>query len=277
MDNDDYKTLIAEYEKLNAERPDMYPLSFDEYTERLKNSFLNPNYLSAPKEKQVKVALLWMKDGRSLMKYYNAFKMKDMELLNNALFETAHLMQISNISATGTDHGFYGMSITPNLLAANMMERIKLVLPKENGLGKWSFSGTHIANLLMAILYKDFEFKGQALELSEKELNRNIDSDSDRKKLDLTNEAIEKVKEYNKENNISQEKMTTDFKEMWYDDPVGEFVKRQKELDSEIYQRILSLAKKWNEKNKEKGNLKLEKIDELNVPLKTNHYKIKKK
>jgi len=118
---------------------------------------------------------------------------------------------------------------------------------------------------------------GEPAKEFEKELNRNIDSDSDRKKLDLTNEAIEKVKEYNKENNISQEKMTTDFKEMWYDDPVEEFVKRQKELDSEIYQRILSLAKKWNEKNKEKGNLKLEKISELNVPLKTNHYKIKKK
>ena len=81
-------------------------------------------------------------------------------------------MQISNISSTGTDHGFYGMNITPHLLAANMMDRIKLVLPEENGLGNSSFSGTHIANLLMAVIYKDFEFKGQALELSEKELNK---------------------------------------------------------------------------------------------------------
>ena len=66
------------------------------------------------------------------------------------------------------------MNITPNLLAANMMDRIKLVLPKENGLGNGSFSGTHIANLLMTVIYKDFEFKEQALELSEKELSKKI-------------------------------------------------------------------------------------------------------
>ncbi len=85
-----------------------------------------------------------------------------------SLFETAHIMQISNISATGTAHGFYGMNITPNLLAANMMERIRVILPKENGLGSYSFSGTHIANLLMSIIYKDFEFKEKALALSGK-------------------------------------------------------------------------------------------------------------
>lgn len=174
MDNNDYKILLKEYEKLNTDRPDMYPLSFNEYTERLANSFSKPNYQDAPKEKQIKVALLWMRDGGALMKYYNAFKMQDMTLLNNALFETAHIMQISNISSPGTDHGFFGMNITPNLLAANMIDRIKLVLPEENGLGKYSFSGTHIANLLMAIIYKDFEFKGQALALSEKELNKKI-------------------------------------------------------------------------------------------------------
>ncbi len=174
MDNNDYKMLITEYEKLNKERSDMYPLSFDEYTERLHNSFSKPNYLSASKEKQIKVALLWMRNGGALMKYYNAFKMQDMALLNNVLFETAHIMQISDISSTGTDHGFYGMSITPNLLAANMMDRIKLVLPEENGLGNSTFSGTHIANLLMAVIYKDFEYKRQALELSEKELNKKV-------------------------------------------------------------------------------------------------------
>lgn len=174
MDNKDYKILINEYEKLNAERPDMYPLSFDEFIEGLTNLFSNPNYLSAPKEKQIKVAIMRMRDARALMKYYNAFKVQDMMLLNNVLFETAHMMQISNISATGTDHGYYGMNITPNLLAANMMDRLKLVLPEENGLGSNSYSGTHIANLLMAVMYKSFEFKGQALELSEKELTKKV-------------------------------------------------------------------------------------------------------
>lgn len=53
-----------------------------------------------------------------------------------AAYETAHLEQIGNISDTGTDHGFYGMRITPNLMAANMFDRLKLVLPEENGLMK---------------------------------------------------------------------------------------------------------------------------------------------
>ncbi len=174
VNKDDYKVLIAEYEKLNVERADMYPLSFDEYVDGLKNAFSKPNYQNASKEKQIKVALFCMRIGCPLMKYYNAFKLKDMELLNNSLFETAHIMQISNISDTGTDHGFHGMNITPNLLAANMMERIKLILPKENGLGSYSFSGTNIANLLMSIIYKDFEFKEKALALSEKELNKKV-------------------------------------------------------------------------------------------------------
>lgn len=174
MDNSDYKVLIAEYEKLNMAKPDMYPLSFDEYVNGLKGLFAKPNYISAPKDKQIKVALSWMRHGCPLMKYYTAFKLKDMELLNNALFETAHLMQISGVSDTGTDHGFYGMNITPNLLVANMMERIKLILPVENGLGNYSFGGTAIANLLMAIIYKDFEYREKALILSEKELNKKI-------------------------------------------------------------------------------------------------------
>ena len=174
MDDNDYKALLAEYEKLNMDRPDMYPLTFEEYTDGLVSSFSNPKYMDAPIEKQVKLALLFMNQGRPLMKYYNAFKAQDMVLLNNALFETAHLMQISNILATGTDHGFYGMNITPNLLAANMMEQVRLVLPEENGLGNYSFSGTHIANLLMAVMYKDFEYKEEALAQSEKELSKEI-------------------------------------------------------------------------------------------------------
>lgn len=56
------------------------------------------------------------------------------------------------------------------------------------------------------------------------------------------------------------------------DEQVSNFVKRQKELDSEIYKKILALAKKWDGK----GNLSFGKIGELDSP-KNNHYKIKKK
>ncbi len=174
VDSNDYKNLINEYDELHLNQPDLYPLSFDEYVDGLHMSFSKENYINAPKEKKISVALLWMREGRPQMKYYSAFKLHDMELLNNVMFETAQLMQISNISSPGTDHGFYGMNITPNLLAANMMERIKLILPEENGLSDYSFSGAQISNLLMAIIYNNHEFKEEALILSERELNKKI-------------------------------------------------------------------------------------------------------
>lgn len=70
MENHAYKLLIKEYEKLNAARPDMYPFSFGGCTERLADSFSKPHHQTASKEKQIKVALLWMRDGGALMKYY---------------------------------------------------------------------------------------------------------------------------------------------------------------------------------------------------------------
>lgn len=172
--NNSYEALIKEYEKMNIEQPGKYPLTFDECVNGLKTLFSKENYINAPKEKQIKIALLLMKNSYPLMKYYNAFKSCNMELLNNALFETAQLMQISNITSPGTDHGYYGMNITQNLLAANMMERIKLVLPEENGLSTGIYSGAHIANLLMAIIYDNLKFKERALVLSEKELTKKI-------------------------------------------------------------------------------------------------------
>lgn len=85
------------------------------------------------------------------MKYYNAFKTHDMEMLNDILYETAHLLQMCNISSTGTDHSYYGLRITPNLLAANMMDRVKLLLPEDNGVSTSSYIGVAIANLLMEL------------------------------------------------------------------------------------------------------------------------------
>lgn len=159
---------------MNLEHPNKYPLTFEEGLKILKQSFSKENYLKASKESQIKITLLLMKNSYPLMKYYNAFKLNNMELLNNSLYETGQLMQISNITSPGTDHGYYGMNITPNLLAANMMERIKLLLPEENGLSTGKSAGAQIANLLMAIIYDNLEFKEKALVLSEKELVKKI-------------------------------------------------------------------------------------------------------
>ncbi|MGN0395434.1 MAG: hypothetical protein ACI4EF_08730 [Coprococcus sp.] len=39
MDNNDYKVLVDEYEKLNIDRPDMYPLTFGEYVDGFNRRF----------------------------------------------------------------------------------------------------------------------------------------------------------------------------------------------------------------------------------------------
>ena len=52
------------------------------------------------------------------------------------------------------------------------MDRVKLLLSEENGLGTYSYVGTSIANLLMGILYENEELKADALKIAEKELNK---------------------------------------------------------------------------------------------------------
>ena len=158
----DYHNLIAAYEKLNAARPDMYILSYDDQIERLKKRNADERYLKCQEQKKVEISIFLLADDCSLMKYYHAFQNRDMKYLNDVLYETAHLEQIGNISDTGTDHGFYGMRITPNLMAANMFDRLKLVLPEENGLGTYAFVGTNIANLLMGICYENPDMSEEA-------------------------------------------------------------------------------------------------------------------
>lgn len=172
MEKKDYENLIKEYEKLNKQRSDMYPLNFEDEIENLLILFSKEAFIQASSDKKLKVILVHMNDGNPLMKYYIAFKNHDMEALNNALYEATQLLQISNVSDPGADQGFFGMNITPNLLAANVMDRIKLVLPEENGFGKYSYDGTHIANLLMAIIYDNRDFRTEALALSEKVLSK---------------------------------------------------------------------------------------------------------
>lgn len=172
MTNKDYETVVKEYEKLNMDRPDMYPLSFEEQIHRLNNLFSKENFIQAPEDKQIAIAIKWLGDGDALMKYYNALKQGDMELLNDVLYETAHILQIGNITSPGCDHGYYGMRITPNLLAAHMMHRIPLLLPKENGLSSGAYIGSHIANILMAIMYENETLRDSALSLSEKQLGK---------------------------------------------------------------------------------------------------------
>lgn len=162
MLENDYKKLIKEYEKLNESRPDIYITSYDTQILRLEKLIHDARYIEASKKKQLKLCLTILEDDRPLMKYYKAFCDNDMEFLNDVLYETAHLLQVTNILSPGTDHGFFGLNITPNLMAANMFDRLPLLLPYENGLANYQYVGTHVANLLMSVLYEDVDLKEEA-------------------------------------------------------------------------------------------------------------------
>lgn len=155
MNDKDYKKLIKEYEKLNASKSDIYPLSYDDCIERYRRLFWDERYIDATNEKKIKLAIILLKDDFHLLKYYLAFVDRDMQKLNDAIYETAHLNQISNILSTSTDHGFYGLRITPELMACNLFDRLHFVLPCENKLSMGRYIGAAITNILMGILYPE--------------------------------------------------------------------------------------------------------------------------
>ena len=144
MKENDYQKLIEEYEKLNSQRADMYPLSLeDTFKDRRREITLvcsKDNDFAS----KIKLLLRMSDDGNPMMKLYLAFKKRDMEYLNDVLYENAQMAQITNVSSPGTDHTYYSYNIMPELLAANMADRIELILPEENGLAKNSVSGTPI-------------------------------------------------------------------------------------------------------------------------------------
>ena len=174
LKENDYKKLVEEYEKLNKQRSDMYPLSIEEtFVDRRRELNL---VCSDDKEYKTKVKklLAMIKDGDSLLKTYLAFKKEDMEYLNDVLYENAQMAQISNVLSPGTDHTYYSYRIMPELLAANLPDRIGLLLPVENGLAKGSVSGTPIVNTYMGIWYRNQEFLDAGLAQAEKKLGQKL-------------------------------------------------------------------------------------------------------
>lgn len=174
MKENDYQKLIEEYEKLNSQRADMYPLSLeDTFIDRRREITLvcsKDNDFAS----KIKLLLRMSDDGNPMMKLYLAFKKRDMEYLNDVLYENAQMAQITNVSSPGTDHTYYSYNIMPELLAANMADRIELILPEENGLAKNSVSGTPIVNTFMGIWYQNQELLEAGLAQTEKKLGQKI-------------------------------------------------------------------------------------------------------
>ncbi|MBR4794465.1 MAG: hypothetical protein IK038_12560 [Bacteroidaceae bacterium] len=171
MNEADYEKLVKEYEKI-AKKADKPLLTFDD----LVSSRLDLKKVLPPdtEEKRFKEAVRDVRYYESEMGIYLAFKNRDVEMLNNALYVAAQATQISNISQPGADHGYYGMNITPLILAANIPERINKLLKKEYGLSSAVQTGPILANLLMAIWFEDEELKTKAFEKAQKKLAQKI-------------------------------------------------------------------------------------------------------
>ena len=174
MKEKDCQKLVEEYEKLNLQRSDMYPLSIEE-TFDIRRSEID---LVCSKDtefvRKVRSLLLMSNDGNPLLKLYLAFKKRDMEYLNDILYENAQMAQITNVASPGTDHTYYSYNIMPELLAANMPDRIERILPEENGLASGSVSGTPIVNTFMGIWYQNADFIEAGLDQAKKKLGQKI-------------------------------------------------------------------------------------------------------
>ncbi len=174
MNDKDYQKLIEEYEKLHNERADMYPLSVEEtYTLRRKEIEMVAKKDSDYATK-MKALLAMADDGDPLLKLYLAFKKQDMEYLNDMLYENAQMEQICQVMSPGTDHVFFSYNVLPALLAANLPERVELILPEENGLVNHPVSGAVIINLFMGIWYQNQDFINAGLEQADKKLGQKI-------------------------------------------------------------------------------------------------------
>ena len=173
MEQKHVKKMLQAYVELGKERADIsYPQTFEEHEEELKEVYYK--FLTKyPLDEAIEFLLTDLTHDEGF-RIYVAFSKYDMEFLNDALYENAHLYQVGNILQSGADHTFYSYNIMPELLAANMIDRIPQILPKEHGMCNSNVVGTAVVDLFMAIWYQDEEFKKTAIEVAEKKLNTKL-------------------------------------------------------------------------------------------------------
>lgn len=165
--------LLKAYREFKEEKPHIgCYLSFEEYEENLKKTYYR--LLSNLPIDKIISFLLRAESVDKGLRIYEAFSVYDMEALNNALYEIAHLLQVGNISSPSTDHTYYSFNIMPELLAANMTDRISCILPIENGMCYSNVVGTVIIDLFMAIWYQNEEFEQIALSIAKKKLETKL-------------------------------------------------------------------------------------------------------
>ena len=177
MNDKDYDKLVKDYEKLHASNPSLYILDHKEGFKTRGEKVLDKRFLERSEEERIRVLINWLGMGSGFYKckFYNAFKNRDMEMLNNALYETALIEHLDCITDPGYDHSFFAFRVIPQILAADLPDRISKLIPHENGLANNGYSsGPAIINLLMAVWYEDDDIKAQAVEQAQKVLNKKI-------------------------------------------------------------------------------------------------------
>ena len=177
MNDKDYNKLIKDYEKLHSSRPDIYIMDYKDGFLTRSEKVQARRILDQNKEDGIRILITWlgMNSGYYEYKYYKAFKNYDMEMLNNALYETALIEHLDCICDPGYDHAFFAFGVIPQILAANVPDRIEKLIPKENGPANNGYNaGPCIVNLLMAVWYGDENLKEMATEQAERFLNKKI-------------------------------------------------------------------------------------------------------
>jgi len=152
------KKIVKLYEKQVLEDPKFNEKDIDEYLQSTLSTYDNHAHVE-PIEEQIRSWLTLLKFPLSLFEY-EAFKKEDMELLNNALYQSASIIQVQQIWGGGTDHSKFFLRIIPNLLITNMCDSIPLFVPEHLGMSSnGHIVGITTTNLFMALWYsrKDFE------------------------------------------------------------------------------------------------------------------------
>ena len=177
MNNKDYEKLVKDYEKLHASKPSLYIMDFQDGFKTRSKKVLEERFTGQGEAEKISILISWlgMNSGYYKYKYYEAFKKRDMEMLNNALYETAVIEHLDCICDPGYDHAFFAFCVIPEMLAANLSDRIEKLIPREFGPANNGFSsGPTIINLLKAVWYEDEDVKEQVTEQAEKFLNKKI-------------------------------------------------------------------------------------------------------
>lgn len=175
MKQKDVTKLLKAYKEL-CDGEDKYPASMENYLTKEKSGYRK--YMGTDHTTEFKIAFLIEGEGYnrklSSLRLYEAFAKYDMKMLNNALYENARLAHLNNLGATDNDHTYFSYNVMPDLLAANMVDHIPLLLPEENGMCTGSVTGTAITNLFMSIWYQREDFAKEAIPFAKKKLSQKI-------------------------------------------------------------------------------------------------------